>query len=257
MKKEVVFSEHFLELKKRLFFLVVFFTSSTCLGYVYSTDIYNFLLAPLESYFAQNNLKREIIYTGLSEAFFTHIKLAFYFGLFLTIPVFVWQIYAFISPGLKIEEKKFILPVFIIAPFLFCMGAFLVYYFILPEVFHFFLSFEQTQPDKITPIVLEARVSEYFSLCLSIMVAFGIAFELPIFLVVLAKLKLISYRTLIKFRRFAIVIIFILAAILTPPDVLSQISLAVIMIILYELSVFVCKYIEKKNVRHKMDQRKS
>ncbi|MEQ9115294.1 MAG: twin-arginine translocase subunit TatC [Rickettsiales bacterium] len=246
MKKEISFSEHFLELKKRLTFTVVVFILSVILGYYYSADLYSFLLKPLENYFIQNNLKREIIYTGLSEAFFTYLKLACYFGLFLSLPVLVWQIYAFLSPGLKRDEKRFVLPLFVFAPFLFFIGAVLVYYYILPQVFSFFLSFEQTQASKTAPVVLEARVSEYLSLCLSIMIAFGLAFELPIILIILAKIKLISYKSLIKFRRFSIVIILILAAILTPPDILSQIFLAIIMIILYELSILICMYIEKK-----------
>ncbi len=241
------FSDHFHELKVRLAIIIMFFLCSLALSYYYSDSIYQFLLEPLEIYFRKHNLQREIIYTGLSEAFFTYLKLSCYVAIILTFPIFIFQIYRFISPGLKKNEKSFIKPILIFAPILFVSGILLVYYYVLPSVFDFFLSFEEVRTKGNMPIILEARVSEYLSLCLSIMLAFGIAFQLPILLVILTKIKLLRSQSLVKFRRFAIVIIFTIAAIITPPDIISQVILAVIMIILYELSIFICKLIERKN----------
>lgn len=238
------FLEHFKELKSRLLFVFISFALFFAGSYIFSDNIYEFLLRPLENYFIKHNLNREIIYTGLAEAFFTYIKLSFYVALFLSFPVIIWQIYQFIAPGLTTSEKQFVLPLFIIAPILLTIGAVLVYYLVLPTVFDFFLSFEKGKTSSNLPIILEARVSEYLSLCLTIMLAFGLAFQLPVILVVLVKLGLSNSKALTKYRRLAIVVIFIIAAIITPPDIISQIILAVIMIILYELSVFACKYIE-------------
>lgn len=247
MKKKLkIFAEHFIELKKRLVYILVFFLAAAVISYIFSDEIYKFLLKPLESYFIKHNLSREIIYTGLSEAFFTYIKLAIYVSIVLIFPVIIWHIYRFISPGLLETEKHFILPIFIISPILFIIGVIIVYYFILPAVFEFFLSFEQSATKKNNlPIILEARVSEYLSLCLTIMVAFGLAFQMPIIIIILTKLNVISSSLLARFRRLSIVIIFIIAAIITPPDIISQITLAAIMIILYELSIFAARYIEK------------
>jgi sec-independent protein translocase protein TatC len=250
------FIEHLVELKKRVIIVLLSFGIFCAIGYIYSDKIYDFLLLPLADYFTSKGENREIIYTGLSEAFFTYIKLAIYFGIFCVFPVFMWQTYSFISPGLKLSEKKFIAPIFLISPILFYLGFIIVYYLILPAAFSFFLSFEQSNSMINLPIKLEARISEYLSLCLAIILAFGLALQLPIILVILAKLRIISSKGLKQYRRLSIVIIFIVAAIITPPDILSQIILAVIMIILYELSVFACSYIEKNrdlHARHKMD----
>ena len=165
-------------------------------------------------------------------------------AIFLTFPVLIFQIYRFMSPGLKKSERGFIRYLFIVSPLLFYMGFVTVYYLILPAMFQFFLSFEQFST-QVMQIRLEARISEYISLCFTIMTAYGLAFQLQVLLTMLAKMGVLKSGDLKRYRRFAIVIIFIIAAILTPPDILSQVFLAGIMIILYELSILACKKIEK------------
>ncbi len=185
-----------------------------------------------------------MIYTGMSEAFFTYLKLSIWSAFLIIIPVIAYNIYAFISPGLMKHEKAIILPTFIVAPILFYLGGFFVFYAVMPRAWIFFLSFEDTTTSL--PIVLEARISEYLSIVMQLVTAFGLAFELPVIMLILCVLDLISSNSLKSKRRFAVVIIFIISAILTPPDVLSQIALAIPLILLYEVSIIICNIAQTK-----------
>ena len=213
--------------------------------YYFAPQIYGFLLNPYVMAIGPDEGKR-LIYTGLTEAFFTYMKLAFWAAFCLCAPVFLSQIWLFMVPGLYKKEKRAILPFLVMTPVLFIAGAAFVYYFIFPLAWPFFLSFEMPNGlaglgDQSVPLVLEARISEYLSLVMTLIFAFGISFELPILLILLAKLGIVSASTLIKGRKYAIVIMFIAAAVLTPPDIISQIALAVPLMILYEVSIFFAK----------------
>ena len=245
------FKEHFIELKNRIIYILAFFTAAALVSYYYSGEIFTALLSPLSSLLGESH---RIIYTGLAEAFVTYIKLALYAGLFLTFPFLALHLYLFISPGLFSPEKKIVGASLIVAPILFFSGGFFVFYIVMPKAWQFFLSFENF--DSSVPMILEAKVSEYLSLALQLIIAFGFAFQLPIFMVICNVLGVVTAAGLRKKRRFAIVIIFILAAIFTPPDILSQFALALPLMILYEISILLCRMIEnrgKSNVRYKMD----
>lgn len=236
---------HFIELKKRLIYvLIVFFISFLC-SYYFVEDIYKFLLKPLLSQW--ENKDRSMIYTNLAEIFFSYLSLAYYVSMFVTIPFFICQIYIFIAPGLYKHEKKHILPFLIASPVLFILGAVFVYYVIFPVAWKFFLSFENYSFGTHIPMKLEAKVSEYLSIVINMIIAFGIAFQMPILLALLAKVGLITDKTLKEKRKYAIVFIFVIAAILTPPDAITQIGLAIPMMILYELSIIIAKKIKRED----------
>lgn len=214
------------------------------LSYIFIEDIYSFLTDPLSDALSEREDKR-MIFTGLTEAFFTYLKLAFFSGFILSFPNTAYQIYQFVAPGLYEAEKKFSLVFLIGSPLLFLVGGAFVYYFLFPLAWEFFISFEIPQSQGSMPIELEARVSEYLSIVTTLILAFGITFQLPIILIMMIKNGFISVHSLCEFRKYAVVIIFVLAAILTPPDVISQIALATPLLILYEISILIGKHLKK------------
>ncbi len=233
---------HALEFRRRLTISLLAILAGFLVCYVFAADLYAFLVRPLAE--AMGGEERRLIYTGLTEVFITYLKLAFWGGLFLAFPVIAAQIWFFVAPGLYREEKQAFLPFLIGAPLLFLAGAAMAYYLVFPMAWAFFLSFEN--PGAGLPIQMEARVSEYLSLSASIIFAFGLAFQMPVILVLLARAGILTARKLAGFRRFAIVLIFAFAAIVTPPDVISQIALALPMMGLYELSIFGARWAEGK-----------
>lgn len=239
--------EHFAELRKRIIFSAIFFLVAFVFCYFFSREIYNFLLQPFID-ISQNNQNRKLIYTSPAEAFMTYLKLSFHSAIFFSFPIFVAEIYLFLAPALYKNEKKNILLIFFFAPFLFLCGAIFAYYFILPVALQFFSSFEipssTASPDF--PILLETKLSEYLSFVTNLIFGFGIAFQLPILLLLLIKVGCLSANDLRNKRRYWIVIIFIVAAILTPPDVLSQLSLAILLILLFEIVILIGKNFNNK-----------
>ena len=246
-KNFMTLHEHFSELRKRVIFSLIFFVISFSLCYFFSEKIYEFLLQPFAE-ISQNNQNRKLIYTSPTEAFMTYLKLSLSSALFFSFPIFAAEIYLFLSPALYKNEKKNILLTFFFAPLLFLCGAIFAYYFILPVAFQFFASFEiqGSATSASLPIQLETRISEYLNFVTNLLFGFGIAFELPILLLFLIKVGCLSANDLRKKRRYWIVIIFLVAAVLTPPDILSQVSLAIPMILLFEIAILIGKNFNNK-----------
>lgn len=232
--------QHMIELRKRLMISFTAFIIVTSICYFFAADIYNFLVAPLAHAFPDPQSRR-LIYTSLTEAFFTYLRLAVFAGFILSFPVIAFQLYRFLSPGLYAREKKAVIPYMIAAPILFFIGAAFVYYLIFPAAWKFFLGFESIGGGEHLPIQLEAKVSDYLSLSMHLIIAFGLSFQLPVILVLMVKSNIISVERLKKGRRYAIVIIVAVAAVITPPDIFSQIALSVPLYVLYELSILCCR----------------
>ena len=235
---------HILELRTRLIRCFLAIGLGFCVCYYFSEDIYRWLVMPLAE--AMHGEQRRLIYTGLAEAFVTYIKLALWMACLLACPVILVQIWRFVAPGLFKNERKAILPLLIATPALFAAGAAMAYFFVMPLAWKFFLSFETGADVTGLPVQLEARVSEYLSIAMTLIFAFGVAFELPVLLVLLVRIGVLNVAQLVRFRRFAIVLIFIAAAVLTPPDVMSQLLLALPLWGLYEISIVVARLMLRK-----------
>ena len=238
--------DHLIELRSRLLtsaiaILVLFF-----ICYYFAPDLYNFLVAPLADVLEKMGGQRRLIFTALHEAFFTYIKVAFFAALFLSFPFIAIQIWIFIAPGLYKNEKKAFAPFLIATPILFFMGGALVYYLIFPLAWSFFLSFESVGGAGALPIQLEAKVDQYLSLVMRLIFAFGLCFELPVVMTLLGRVGMVTSKGMKEKRKYAIVLAFVAAAILTPPDVISQIGLALPTMLLYEISIISVKIVEKK-----------
>ncbi len=249
---EQTLTEHLIELKKRLIYCLLAILIGFCASYHFAENIYNFLLQPLaECLGGQNgyNGGQKIIYTNLTEAFLTYLRLSLLASVFFTFPFLALQFYLFIAPALYKKEKNFILAILFFCPSLFFLGALMVYKLVLPLAFKFFLSFQNFDPKNALPIELQAKISEYLDLVIQLIFAFGIAFQLPIILICLVKFGVLSVEGLKKKRKYWIVIIFVIAAVITPPDVLSQFSLALPMILLYEISIIISSKITKQNAK--------
>ena len=240
------FTSHFVELRSRLLNSLIFIFIIFIISYFFAEQIYNFLVAPYADAVNDGQNSRRLIFTALHETFITYLKLAFFNAIFFGSPILLIQIYKFIAPGLYQNEKKAILPYLIATPILFLLGGLLVYYLVMPLAIKFFLSFETLGSNTTLPIQLEAKVNEYLSLIMRLIFAFGISFQLPILLNLLARIGVVNSNYLKTRRRYVIVIIFAMAAILTPPDPITQVGLAIPLLLLYELSIFTVRFTEKK-----------
>ncbi|MFC0384118.1 twin-arginine translocase subunit TatC [Muricoccus vinaceus] len=239
--------DHLLELRTRLLWSIGAFGIAFALCYYFSTAIYGFLARPLaEILMQQGGGERRMIFTALYEAFFTYLKVAFFGAVFFSFPMWATQLWLFIAPGLYKSEKKVITPFLVASPVLFVMGAALAYYFIFPLAWKFFISFETPTGGGGLPVQLEAKVSEYLSLVMHMILAFGVAFQMPVAITLMARVGIVSVEQLRRGRRYAIVGMFVAAAILTPPDIISQVGLAVPLLALYELSILAAVWMTPK-----------
>jgi sec-independent protein translocase protein TatC len=237
--------EHLIELRRRLMWALLAIAAAFAVCFWFAKPIYNLLLWPYRVAVGAD-APIELIYTAPQEFFFTQMKLALFGAIFIAFPVIASQIYMFVAPGLYRKERQAFLPFLIATPILFLLGAALVYFVVMPLAMTFFLSMQQTGDDQVQ-IHLTAKVSEYLSLIMALIMGFGICFQLPVLLTLLARAGLITADTLKRYRRHAIFAVFVVAAVLTPPDPISQISLAVPTVLLYELSIFAVRLAEKKH----------
>jgi sec-independent protein translocase protein TatC len=237
--------EHLTELRSRLIKAMAVFVIAFSVCFYFANEIFNFLLYPYQSAVGPDG-DSTLIFTAPQEFLFTQLKLALFGALALSFPVIAGQLYMFVAPGLYKNERSAFIPFLIATPILFIMGGSVVYFIVMPLAMAFFLSMQQTGGDGQATISLLPRVSEYLSLIMTLIFAFGLVFQLPIVLTLLAKARLVTPQGLRAKRKYAIVATFAAAAFLTPPDPVSQIGLAIPTLLLYELSILSVAYVVKK-----------
>lgn len=281
VKRKAPLQQHLGELRTRVLVCVATILLTTLISMLYADRICTFLTAPLIKIFEQDthHVHHQFIFTHITEAFLTQLRISTISGIFLASPLIASQVYFFISPGLYKKEKTIVSLYMISAPLLFLLGAVFAYYIVIPQVWKFFLSFEHigtsygyhneysytyhpiqsSIADHTPTIVLYAKISEYLDIFLDFILGFGVSFQLPLVILLLAKIGVINVQNLRSFRKYAVIAIFCIAAILTPPDVLSQILLAIPMIVLYEISILCCilqqKAIGSRTGRNAMDDK--
>ena len=244
--KEMPLLEHLAELRTRLMWSVGTFIAIFIVCYHFAPVLYDFLAAPLAHALKARGEKPELIYTALFEAFFTYVKVAAFTAAFISFPMVAAQLWLFVAPGLYKKEKRALLPFLLVTPVLFFIGGAVAYYGFFPVMFRFFLSFQNTTPGADVQIALMAKVSDYLNTTMKVIFAFGLSFELPVLLTLLGKVGIVTSAGLKKYRRYAYVGCFIVAAVLAPPDVPSQCLMAGLLAFLFEISLFTVRMVEPK-----------
>jgi sec-independent protein translocase protein TatC len=238
--------DHLIELRTRLLKSVVALVVAFLICFYFAEPIYGFLTEPLAAILRERRDDPRMIFTALTEVFFTYVKVAFFAGAFISCPIFLTQIWLFVAPGLYKKERKALAPFLVATPVLFFIGGALVYYVIFPLAAKFLIGFEVAPGEGALPIELEAKVGEYLSLIMKLIFAFGLCFQLPVIMTLLARVGLATSAGMAAKRKYAVVAVFVIAAVLTPPDPISQISLAVPILLLYEISIYMAKLVERK-----------
>jgi len=249
--------EHLMELRTRLIWSIAAFFIAFIVCFIFAKHIFNYLVYPYKLAVSWAHLdveKAQLIYTAPQEFFFTQVKVAMFGGLVIAFPIIAAQIYKFVAPGLYKNERQAFLPFLIASPILFLMGGALVYFFFTPMVMWFFLSMQQAPGHDEVAISLLPKVSEYLSLIMTLVFSFGLVFQLPVITTLLARVGLLTSQWLSEKRKFAIVLAFVVAAVLTPPDPMSQIGLALPTILLYEISIYAARLVERQRSKQAVEE---
>lgn len=246
--------DHLIELRQRLLKSAVALVVVFIIAFYFAEDIYAFLNQPLADILRERHVNPRMIFTALTEVFFTYVKVAFFAAAFVSCPVFLTQLWLFLAPGLYKNERKALAPFLIATPILFFIGGALVYYVIFPLAATFLIGFEVPAKEGMLAIELEAKVGEYLSLIMKLIFAFGLCFQLPVLMTLLARVGLATSAGMAAKRKYAIVGVFVVAAVLTPPDPISQISLALPIILLYEISIYMAKLVERKRAEQEAEE---
>lgn len=232
--KEMTLMQHFVELRRRILWVALFFVGGLVLGWYISPFLQQFLSQPLLDVWTDG----ELLYSGLSDGLMIRFSLSVLFSLLISIPFALWHVWAFVAPGLKKNERNFIWPILVLSPVLFLLGAGFAFYVLFPFVFKFFIELNQTSP---VPSVVLPVAKDYLKFAIGLLKVFGLAFQLPLILVLLNRIGVLPKKYAVKMRRYAIVLIVVVAAVLTPPDVVSQVALALPMWALFEISLLFMK----------------
>ena len=240
--------DHLVELRRRLIISMVAFLAAFVVCFYFANPLFNFLVEPLAQMW-EDQEGRRLIFTALHEKFFTNVKIAFFVAAMAAFPVIAMQVWLFVAPGLYKRERLAFLPFLVVTPVLFLIGGAAVYYGLMPIAWRFFAGFQQLGAAEGLPIELLPKVSEYLGLSMRLIFAFGLAFELPVAMTLLARAGLATSDGMKKKRKYAVVLAFVAAAILTPPDPLSQLALAFPIILLYEISIWSARLVERRRDR--------
>ena len=252
--KKMPLLDHLIELRTRLLWAAYAVIAAFIGCWFISQQMFDFLAQPLaDILLRESGGSQRLIATGMAEVFFTRVKLSFFGALTIAFPVIAAQLWAFVAPGLYKNEKGAFLPFLVATPFLFLLGASLLYYVMLPFAWEFFLSLQTTGDAHTLKIQLEARVGEYVTLVMTLIFAFGFCFQLPVLLMLLTRTGMTSSEGLKTKRKYAIVAIFVVAAVVTPPDPISQLSLAIPLCLLYEVSIWASRFVERQRDRREKE----